>query len=97
MRSKRVFAAILSLLVVFAVFFSAMFILAEADHDCSGEDCPVCRIIMLAEESLKKLSVIFCVIALAVSSLLSATAPRRAADASVSRFTPVLLKVKLSN
>ena len=97
MKTGKVFLAMISLLIVFVLLFSALFILAEADHDCSGEDCAVCRIIMIAEESLKKLSVIFCVIALAFSSLLTATAPRRAIAPCFSRFTPVLLKVKLSN
>ncbi len=33
---------VMSLTVVFTLLFSAFFLVEEAEHDCTGEDCPVC-------------------------------------------------------
>ncbi len=50
----KLIAAILCGLVVFAVLFSAVFIAKEADHDCSGEDCPVCACLQMCEQFLQR-------------------------------------------
>ena len=52
-RIQKVFAIFL----LIATIFSAAFCTAEHDHDCCGEDCPICAIIQIAEFSLKLLAV----------------------------------------
>lgn len=43
MKQRR---SVLSLAVIFAVIFvvliSSFFVAAETNHDCTGEDCPIC-------------------------------------------------------
>jgi len=58
MKSKKTAAVIITVLFVFFVLFSHIFIIAEADHDCCGENCPVCEIIAVIEDSIKGLSLL---------------------------------------
>ena len=50
---KRIAAGIMGLLMLIIVLFSAFYIAAEADHDCAGEDCPICVCIRLCESTLR--------------------------------------------
>ena len=47
----RLLAAVLAVVML----FSAVYIAVEADHDCSGEDCAICRQISICENLLKTL------------------------------------------
>lgn len=49
---SRVFACIMAAMVLFVVLFSAFFIVSHADHDCTGEDCPVCACLQQCENIL---------------------------------------------
>ncbi|MER1992639.1 MAG: hypothetical protein ABS897_01325 [Eubacteriales bacterium] len=40
---KRAGALLLCIGLVLILSVSTAFIIHEADHDCSGEDCPICR------------------------------------------------------
>ena len=42
---KRIIAGLLGVFFVFAVLLSAACVIHEAGHDCTGEDCPICRVI----------------------------------------------------
>ncbi len=44
------------MLVLVAVLFSTIYIAAETDHDCSGEDCPVCACMQMCESTLRLIS-----------------------------------------
>lgn len=50
---KRIAAGIMGLVMLIIVLFSAFFIAAEADHDCTGEDCPICACIGQCENMLR--------------------------------------------
>jgi hypothetical protein len=39
---NRFLAAVMGLIFCFVILSSSCFIIAHADHDCSGEDCVVC-------------------------------------------------------
>lgn len=43
----------MAFMMLVVVLFSVFFIAAHADHDCSGEDCPVCACIHQCESMLK--------------------------------------------
>ncbi|MCR5481219.1 MAG: hypothetical protein K6F52_00270 [Clostridia bacterium] len=38
----RISACVMSVLVVVIMLFSVLYIASEADHDCMGENCPIC-------------------------------------------------------
>lgn len=52
----RITAGIMGLMMLVIVLFSAFYIAAETDHDCTGEDCPVCACIQLCESTLRGIS-----------------------------------------
>lgn len=55
-RLRAVLTAVFIAFTVFSVFFVA----AEAGHDCSGDDCPICFEIQVAEQNVKLLSLALC-------------------------------------
>lgn len=42
---KRIGAGLLCAGLILAVFVFSAFAALEAGHDCTGEDCPVCRLL----------------------------------------------------
>ena len=52
-KKDRLIALLMALTVIFALLFSACFVIAEADHDCIREDCPVCCQLSICESMLK--------------------------------------------
>ncbi len=52
---KRIGALMLCIGMALVLAVSAAFIIHEADHDCSGEDCPVCRMIAVNINLLRTL------------------------------------------
>ena len=47
----RLLAAVLAVVML----SSAVYLAVEADHDCSGDDCAICRQISICENLLKSL------------------------------------------
>lgn len=45
--AKRILCLLLALIVLLALLSAAAYIAAEGDHDCCGEDCPVCALLSL--------------------------------------------------
>ena len=95
-RTRILFALAAALLAV-VMLFSVFYIAAETGHDCTGEDCRICRQLAICRDTLRLL-------ALAVAAAVLAALPdavHRAAfcvRASAARkFTLVSLKVKLSD
>ena len=52
---KRSAAVLCALFVLFALIASLFFIVHEADHDCRGENCLVCAVIALCQNTIKTL------------------------------------------
>ena len=50
---KRIAALLVCIALVFALAVSSAFIAHEAGHDCSGNDCPICRMIALNVDLLR--------------------------------------------
>ncbi|MCR5332257.1 MAG: hypothetical protein K6E62_13900 [Lachnospiraceae bacterium] len=48
----RIASGIMGSMMLFIVLFSSLFIAAEADHDCVGDDCPICVCIQQCENTL---------------------------------------------
>lgn len=87
----------LAFMLVFSLLFSIGYIAAESDHDCSGEDCPICISLVQCEEisRLYKFAVILIVplIYLCVDSIGHINNP----ETRLTAVTPVSLKVQLNN
>ncbi len=95
--AKRFAAGAMGLLMLLVVLFSAFCIAAEADHDCTGEDCLICACIRQCENTLRE----FCA---GTAACLSAVAPVNPvllaaafAIAAVSQDTLISRKVRLNN
>lgn len=59
-KKKRIAALLLAVTVLLVMLYSALFIAAEADHDCVGENCPICYQINVCQNALKNLSLAVC-------------------------------------
>ena len=55
---RRTAAVILLALYLFITFSSVSFIMAEAHHDCTGENCPICREIHIVQAVLNNFSIV---------------------------------------
>lgn len=53
MKKTRALAALLALALLFVMLSSSCYLALETDHDCIGDDCPVCCRIGLCEQMLK--------------------------------------------
>ena len=96
-KKKRIAALVLAVTVLFVTLYSALFIAAETDHDCVGENCPICYQINVCKNTLKNLSL--AVSAAALAAALPYTLCRIIPSCTeVARtFTLVSLKVKLTD
>ncbi len=50
---KRIGAGLLCVIFVLAMLVSSAFIIHEAGHDCTGEDCPICQAIAINDQLLR--------------------------------------------
>ncbi len=51
-KRKHLIAALLCVLYVLSMLVSSAFILYEAGHDCTSEQCPVCQAVLLSSQLL---------------------------------------------
>ena len=96
MKKGHIAATFLALLAAVLLVVSFVFIAHEADHDCSGEDCPVCAQIAVCVDAFRAFSntIVVCAFAACVCCIALLTF-RLAAWIGLS--TPVSLKVKKLN
>ena len=98
MTNKRRLAAVVFAAVVLIAAAASVFVIAhEADHECIGDNCPVCAVITLCQNTLKTLGETL-VSAAAVLACAGFAGLLRPFSGVFSRSkTPVSLKVKLLN
>lgn len=89
----RLLAAVLAVVML----SSAIYLAVEANHDCSGDDCAICRQISICENLLKSLGIAGA--AAAITAVLTYTVCRAILPCTetIGTLTLVSLKVKLSN
>lgn len=97
MTKKRAAALLLALIMCFAFFSALVFIGAEGNHVCVGEDCPFCLQLAVCENLVKYTS--FCAAACAAACfvMLFCVAVRRFAEFFSKKATLVSLNIKLSD
>lgn len=54
-KKKRTLAFIICMAFIVTALFSILFIVKEANHNCTGDKCPICSCIHQAEQTLKQL------------------------------------------
>lgn len=93
----RLSAVLLAAFILVAIMFSLFMIIHEADHDCIGDNCPVCAVIVLCQNTLKALGDALIAAAL-VFACFCFSAPVLSFPRVVTyNHTPISLKVKLLN
>ncbi len=60
---KRIGAGLLCVIFVLAMLVSSAFIIHEAGHDCTGEDCPICQAIAMNGQLLRLIGAAILVLA----------------------------------
>jgi len=94
---SRIAAAALAAITILVVLSSSVFIIEHADHDCTGEDCPICEQIYACEQNLKNLAAAVAVVMAIIAFGFAVQAVMGQAKYAYIPHTPVNLKVKLSN
>ena len=54
--TRRCAAGVMGFMMLLIVLFSAFYITVETDHDCSGEDCPICICVERCDEMLHQVA-----------------------------------------
>lgn len=80
-----------------AVQFSLIFVSAEAMHDCTGNECPVCEMIAVCEDVLKTAAHAIAIIAIAIISIAVISQTKILPQFAVQNTSLFFLKTKFSN
>ena len=89
----RLLAAVLAVVML----SSAVYLAVEADHDCSGDDCAICRQISICENLLKSLGLAGAAAAISAAFTYTMCRAILPCTETTDTLTLVALKVKLSN
>ena len=76
---------------------SAIYLAVEANHDCSGDDCAICRQISICENLLKSLGLAGTAAAITAAFTYTVCRAILSCTEMIGTLTLVSLKVKLSN
>lgn len=94
---KQLFSMIVVAIIVMSMLFSVAFLSCNIHHDCSGEDCPICEMLQMAENVLNKLSLAVATIAIALCLCVLAQKSMAVYSLAITFDTPVKQKVKMLN
>ena len=50
---KKMLTALMTVILVMSVFVSLVYVIEEADHECSGNDCPVCMTLSICRRNIQ--------------------------------------------
>lgn len=53
---RKALAGVIGMMMLVIILFSAFYIAVEAEHDCTGDDCPICACIQLCINTLRGFS-----------------------------------------
>ena len=96
-RKKRLLAGMLGMVFLVAVLLSTFYLVAEAGHDCTGEDCPICACMQQCENTLHTMAYggVLAVVAVLPMFLLFFRVLSEASK--MVQETPVTRKVRMNN
>lgn len=93
---NRAMAILLSTLLFLSVLVSTLFIVKELDHECVGENCPICYQISMCVDILKTITGAAIIASLVSTPFLKNISKKIFVKINLIYNTPVLLKVKLT-
>ncbi len=96
-KKKRIISLLIAVALLFVMLYSALYIAAESNHICIGENCPVCYQINACENALKFLSLTVCTAGFAAVLAYVLYISISACINAVRGYTLILLKVKLTD
>ncbi|MBQ6661177.1 MAG: AraC family transcriptional regulator [Lachnospiraceae bacterium] len=96
-RSRRAAAGIMIVLMLVVLLLSACCFVAEADHDCAGEDCAVCSILELCDNTIRRLGTGAVAAAVVLFAVLFSVLSASVIAVVLPQETPVSLRVRLNN
>ncbi len=96
MAVKKQSVRLMALLLALVMLYFALFIILRANHDCTGPDCPICRLIKLCVNLLRQLLFAVALLIAAMIGMASVRFPAGRMVGAHFRFTPVALKLKIS-
>ena len=96
-KRKRIISLVVAAAVLFVMLYSALYIAAEANHDCVGENCPICYQINVCQNALKNLSLAVCAAVFAAALPYTLCRGISVCTDYAQSYTLVSLKVKLSD
>ena len=95
--SKKIISLLATSIAILVVLFSVFFISENVLHDCSGENCPICEVMLECSETLK-LAGAAIILAVAAYFLIKFIKERCILNVSFeNHFTLVSHKVRLNN
>lgn len=94
---KRILTAVTMFMIVFVVIYASFYIAYETEHECTGDDCPVCCQIEMYECTLKNIASAAAAAVLAVVFVYGSCVQVARCAEVISARTLVSLFVKLSN
>ena len=96
-RKFRLITGLLAAVLAAVMLSSAIYIAVEANHDCSGDDCAICRQISICENLLKSLGLAGAAAAITAAFTYTMCRAILPCAETIGTLTLVALKVKLSN
>lgn len=87
----------MAFMVLAVVLFSPFFIAAHADHDCTGEDCPICEFMHQCENTVRGIGSGITAEANAIMPVITAIMLMSLCVSSFQHDTPVSRKVRLND
>ncbi len=90
-------AGVMALMMLLVLLFSSFFIAAHADHDCTGEDCPICLCIHECENIIRGMGNGTTFLAVAGVTVSAVLILMSSGVFSYTWDTPVSRKVRLDN
>lgn len=94
-KTRNVMILMMIVIVFFGMLYSVFFLANNAHHDCTGENCPICEQLQVAENIVNKLSTAVISIGAAIFLCVSTQAVSSKYRYIFVEDSPIRLKVKM--
>ena len=94
---RKILLLVLAACITFSVVFTENLAAGEIDHDCTGENCPVCLNIETAKGFLNTLKSAGSFSSLTSHLVFTAKTPENSAECNIYPHSPIALKVRFNS
>lgn len=94
---QRRLALFVCAVVILVTFLSFTYIIEENNHNCSGEDCPICAHIIQCEKNIRQIGSGFIVSLSIVAVSLLCVVSVSLCDSMISKESLISKKIRLNN